>query len=282
MHIMRGESGTVGLNKKAANTPVLRSDTRVFDLSPYHGNIRDAAGGNPHLLSIENVVVPILACARSHASRIRTKIGLGQPKAAQLFSCSHLRQPVVLLLLCAEDKDGIHDERRLHADKAAQPGVPALKFLHQQAVFDVVHSSAAVPFNGCPIEAEFTHGTHQLAREAAVAIALFNDRDEFVVDKESRVTPNEQFIVREKRVKLKEINSLKLEGHSSRFYSRLTSISERETRLHIRRANRSFRVHPRPRRTTMADPAKTPDEDMHKGAVEDDTVQPDFTRRANN
>ncbi|HZQ43697.1 MAG TPA: hypothetical protein VFA99_10615 [Acidobacteriaceae bacterium] len=32
----------------------------------------------------------------------------------------------------------------------------------------------------------------------------------------------------------------------------------------------------------MADPAKTPDEDMHKGAVEDDTVQPDFTRRANN
>ena len=32
----------------------------------------------------------------------------------------------------------------------------------------------------------------------------------------------------------------------------------------------------------MADPAKTPDEDMHKGAVEDDTVQPDVTRRSNN
>ena len=32
----------------------------------------------------------------------------------------------------------------------------------------------------------------------------------------------------------------------------------------------------------MADPAKTPDEDMHKGAVEDDTVQPDSTRRSNN
>jgi hypothetical protein len=32
----------------------------------------------------------------------------------------------------------------------------------------------------------------------------------------------------------------------------------------------------------MADPAKTPDEDMHKGAVEDDTVQPDGTRRSNN
>lgn len=32
----------------------------------------------------------------------------------------------------------------------------------------------------------------------------------------------------------------------------------------------------------MADPAKTPDEDMHKGAVEDDAVQPDFTRRSNN
>ena len=32
----------------------------------------------------------------------------------------------------------------------------------------------------------------------------------------------------------------------------------------------------------MANPAKTPDEDMHKGAVEDDTVQPDSTRRSNN
>lgn len=32
----------------------------------------------------------------------------------------------------------------------------------------------------------------------------------------------------------------------------------------------------------MADPAKTPDEGMRKGAVEDDTVQPDFTRRSNN
>lgn len=32
----------------------------------------------------------------------------------------------------------------------------------------------------------------------------------------------------------------------------------------------------------MPDPAKTPDEDMHKGAVEDDTVLPDVTRRSNN
>ena len=32
----------------------------------------------------------------------------------------------------------------------------------------------------------------------------------------------------------------------------------------------------------MANPAKTPDEDMHKGAVEDDTVQPDSTRPSNN
>ena len=32
----------------------------------------------------------------------------------------------------------------------------------------------------------------------------------------------------------------------------------------------------------MADPAKTPDKDMHKGAIEDDTVPPDLTRRSNN
>ena len=32
----------------------------------------------------------------------------------------------------------------------------------------------------------------------------------------------------------------------------------------------------------MTDPAKTLDEDMHKGAVEDDTRQADSTRRSNN
>jgi len=32
----------------------------------------------------------------------------------------------------------------------------------------------------------------------------------------------------------------------------------------------------------MADPAKIRDEDMHKGAVEDDTVQPDSARPPNN
>ena len=32
----------------------------------------------------------------------------------------------------------------------------------------------------------------------------------------------------------------------------------------------------------MADPAKTPDESMHKGAVEDETPDPDLTRRSQN
>ena len=32
----------------------------------------------------------------------------------------------------------------------------------------------------------------------------------------------------------------------------------------------------------MANPTKTPDESMHKGAVEDDSVHPDFKRRSHN
>ena len=32
----------------------------------------------------------------------------------------------------------------------------------------------------------------------------------------------------------------------------------------------------------MADPTKTPDESMHKGAVEDDSVHPDLKRRSHN
>ena len=78
-------------------------------------------------------------------------------------------------------------------------------------------AGAAVAFDRCPVEAEFAHWPNQLARKAAVAVALFNDGDEVVLDEGARVVADEEFILGKKSVKLKKINALKLECHRSPF-----------------------------------------------------------------
>ena len=91
-------------------------------------------------------------------------------------------QPGILLLVAAESVDGVHDQRRLHADEGAHAGVAALQFLRDQAVFDIRHAGAAIAMQRCAEEAEIGHGLDQFARKAAGAIALLDDGDEIVFD----------------------------------------------------------------------------------------------------
>ena len=53
----------------------------------------------------------------------------------------------------AEGVDGVHDERGLDADEAADAGVAALELLVEEAGFDVVHAGAAVVGEGGAVEA---------------------------------------------------------------------------------------------------------------------------------
>ena len=75
----------------------------------------------------------------------------------------------------------------MHADKTAQAGVAALQLLHHQAVLDVGHSGAAVALEVGAEEAQLAHRRDQFARETAFAEAVFDDGDEVVFDKGSRV-----------------------------------------------------------------------------------------------
>ncbi len=90
------------------------------------------------------------------------------------------------LLFGAEGEDGIHDQRRLHADEAAHAAVAALEFLHDEAVFDVGHAGAAVAVQVRAKEAEFAHRLDKLSGEAAVAVALLDDGNEVVFDELAR------------------------------------------------------------------------------------------------
>ena len=167
------------------------------DFRPDDGDVGDGAGGDPHLLAVEDVLVADLARAGAHAARVRSEVRLGEAEAAELFAGGELRQPVVLLLVGSEGEDGIHDQRRLHADETAHAGVAALEFLHDQAVLDIGHAGAAIAVKVGAEEAELAHLRDEFAREAPFAIALFDDGDEVIFDELARCVASQALVVAE-------------------------------------------------------------------------------------
>ena len=86
MDVAGGEAGTVGLDEEASDAPLLLRDGGIFDLGPDDGDIGDAAGGDPHLFAVQDVVVTIFAGASAHTAGIGAKVWLGEAEAAELFA----------------------------------------------------------------------------------------------------------------------------------------------------------------------------------------------------
>ncbi len=187
----------------------------VFDFGPDHGDVGDVAGGDPHFFAVEDVFVAGFARGGGHAAGVRAEAGLGQPEAAELFAGGEGRKPGVLLLVGAEGVDGIHDQRGLDADEAAQAGVAAFEFLHHEAVFDVGHAGAAIAFEVGAEEAQFAHDGHQFARKALGAETLLDDGDEVVFDEVAGCAADEQLIFTEAGIEMEKIETLKFESHDA-------------------------------------------------------------------
>ena len=84
MNVVGFETLAIGLDEEATNLVVF-----VFHLGPYHGNVGDRTGGDPHLLAVQHVLIADFPGARAHAAGVRTEARLGQSKAAELFTLLH-------------------------------------------------------------------------------------------------------------------------------------------------------------------------------------------------
>src|SRR5580700_2403378 len=72
--------------------------------------------------AIDPEVIHIFSPFKMYSSPdLRARVG--QPEATQFLARGQGRKPRVLLFLRPEGQDGIHHQRRLHADKAAQTRV---------------------------------------------------------------------------------------------------------------------------------------------------------------
>ena len=80
-------------------------------------------------------------------------------------------------------KIGIHHERRLHGNEAAQRRIAALDFLHHQPVLHVRHTGAAVTFECGSKESQLRHLRNELRGKFSFAIVLLDYREDLIVDK---------------------------------------------------------------------------------------------------
>ncbi len=101
---------------------------------------------------------------------------LGQAEAADHLAGGHVRQPALPLLFAAVGVDGIHAQRGLHADEAADTAVATFQFLADQAVADPVQAGAAVLFRqrGAK-QAEVGDFRYEFLREPALVECLADD-----------------------------------------------------------------------------------------------------------
>ena len=97
---------------------------------------------------------------------LEPKPGSVSPKQPSFSPAASAGSQVFFLLVGAEGVNGIHHQRRLHADKAAKAGVAALQLLHHQAVLHVGHAGAAVALEIGAVEAQLAHHWHEFARKA--------------------------------------------------------------------------------------------------------------------
>lgn len=209
MDVFGLEAGAVGFDEEAADTIVF-----VFELGPDDGDVGDAAVGDPHFFAVEDVAAGSFAGACAHAAGVGAEVGFSKAEAADFFAGGEGGQPLVLLLFCAEGVDGIHDERGLDAGEAAQTGVAAFELLHDEAILDVGHAGAAVAVEVDAEEAELAHGFDELAREAAVAVALLDDGDEVVFDEVAGGFANHALVFSEEGVEVEEINAFERKRHA--------------------------------------------------------------------
>ena len=76
-----GESFIAHLDNESSN--------HTIQLGPNNREVTNGSVGNPHLGTIQQVVVPHIFCLGNHATGVRTVIGFGQSEATDDFALGH-------------------------------------------------------------------------------------------------------------------------------------------------------------------------------------------------
>ena len=128
------------------------------------------------------------------------KSGSVRPKQPMAWPLCRRGSQWSLLFVRSIGVDGIHHQRALHRDEAAQAGIAAFDLLHDEAVFHVAHAGAAVAFEIGAEEAQFGHFGDQFRGKARVAEAIADDGRDALVGEAARGLPHQKFLLGEEGI----------------------------------------------------------------------------------
>ena len=149
-----------------------------------------------HLRAIDHPAVVGLPRAGALVRRIRARVGLGQPEAAEPLARAQLREVVLLLLLGAPTQDRGAHERGLDGDHGPHRRVSAADLLDDEPVGQVVEAGAAVLARDDRAQVSLVGDlAHQFEVEMLVAIVLARALDDLVVGEGPRRLPDQLLLV---------------------------------------------------------------------------------------
>src|SRR6266550_7712768 len=175
MDLARLEASGALLDEEAAN-PLLGT-------GPDNGQVGDVPIGDPALRAADDPVVAVATGVSRHAGRVGTKLGLGQPEAADHLTLRHRRKPALLLLFRAVAMDREHAQGSLDRDKTAQATVAALQFLAGEPVHHVAHSGGTVTLEMHAKHPQACELGNDLHGKGCALEMLGHNRQEFLIAK---------------------------------------------------------------------------------------------------
>src|SRR5436190_156235 len=206
MHILRGEAGTIGFNDEATNLAIV-----FIALCPNDCDVGNGSRGDPHLFAIQDVFVTSARSTGFHATGVGSESRFSKSEATDFFALREERQPFVLLLVAAERINGIHHQRRLHADERSHSAVAALQLLHYQSVFNIGHARTSIALKAGTEKSQVTEGLNQFARKTSFSVALLDDRDKIFLNEFPRIIADQPLVVGQQRVEIDEVHTFEFD-----------------------------------------------------------------------
>src|SRR5208337_2961837 len=101
---------------------------------------------NPHLISIEEIMISPVFSQTLHAGDIRPDISFRHRETADIFAADEFRNVVLFLFFCAEFLNGQGRTPALHVESHAPGSMDFGDLLDDQSAFEKTHTVSAVFF----------------------------------------------------------------------------------------------------------------------------------------
>ena len=116
----------------------------VFAFCPYNSNVSNRGVGNPHLGTIQKIMVALVCEFGFHRRRVGTVVRFCQTKTSNHIARSQLGKIFSFLFLRTILENRKHHQRRLYRSRRTHCRISSFQFLHYQSIRDLIQPRTAI------------------------------------------------------------------------------------------------------------------------------------------